>query len=114
MKSDAENITERVVSLEKFRADMEKSIDIEIGSQIREFSRMQALEIVVMELAVHLGVPVQRVKTRLDELQGTFHQQHLEEAERESSSFAARIDDRSLDEVPTDKGSGRLFPPTKE
>ena len=75
---------------------------------------MQALEVVVMELAVHLGIPEQRVRTRLEELQRKFHEYHLLEAERECPTFAAQIDDRVLDEVPTDKGSGRLFPPTAE
>jgi hypothetical protein len=109
-----DNLAERVAALEQFRADEEASFDAEIATQIRAFSRVQALEIVVMELAVHLGIPEPRVNQRLEELQRKLHDQHLQEAERMSSNFSARIDDRNLDEVPTDQGSGRLFPPKTE
>jgi hypothetical protein len=108
------DLTQRVIALEKFRADEEASFETEIGVQIRAFTRVQALEIVVMELAVHLGIPEPRVKQRLEELQRKFHDQHLQNAELLNSGFAARIDDRDLHDVPTDQGEGRLFPPKSD
>ncbi len=104
-------ILKRLEALEEYRADDEASVDLTIMTQLRAFTRVQALEVVVMELAVELGVSEARVKQRLDEVQRRFHDQHLKEAERKNSQFAASIDDRKLDEVPTDEEVGRLFPP---
>jgi len=109
-----DNLARRVAALEEYRADEESAFIAEIGTQIRMFSRVQALETVVMELAVHLGIPEARVKQRLEELQRKFHDRHLQDAEGTNSNFAAQIDDRSVDEVPTDQGNGRLFPPPIE
>jgi hypothetical protein len=104
-------ITRRLESLEEYRAADDGSVDLAIGAQIRMFTRVQALEVLVMELAVELGVSEGRVRQRLEEVQRRCHEQHLKEAEQRSYHFAARIDDRSLDEVPTDQEIGRLFPP---
>jgi hypothetical protein len=105
------DLIHRVTALEKYCAEEAASFEQLIGAQVLGFTKVQALEIVVVEMAIHLGIPAATVKARLEGLQKNLYDQHLQKAERMNSGFAARIDNRDLNDVPTEQEVDPLFPP---
>lgn len=105
------SIEDRLSNLEKFRSDVEKSVDIELGADLRLVSRVAAIETFILEIAAHLGVDRAHASARLANLQKAYHDNYLKQAESVQSSFAAHIDDRDVEEVPSGEHIEPLFPP---
>lgn len=93
----------------KIETDSEIQLVGHQGS-IRESARVSALFSFVRELCLHAGLSPEQFSRHLQARIDHYHDFYLRKVQDADDHLSGRIDNRTLDEVPTEGGFPPLFP----
>jgi len=79
-----------------------------MADQARETAEKMAMKTLVAELAMNAGITEERFVEALDERRRFFLDQLFQDSGEDG--FTAKMDDREIDEIPTNEGYTPLFP----
>ena len=101
------DIERRVASIEQLIAESEKLRTMTRSDQMVQDSRYWALHSMVKELAMRAGLSEDLFLHHFDLRKNHYHDRFLRGAESVAPGRAAELDERTLDDIPTEDG----FPP---
>ena len=106
-----ESLEDRVAFLEEYYRMHSGNHLPSLRQRAREEARIDALEIMLEEIASHLGVTHDEFSARFVDLQYRSLAAHLDQARTVSARLAAELDDRSLEQIDIGDEIPPLFGP---
>ncbi len=112
--SDIESLQRRIAELERtigqiIETDAEVQ-EVQHQGLLRENARVSALFSFVRELCLHAGVTQEQFQQHLEARINHYHAYYLEHLRNRDPNLAGRADNRTLDEVATERSFPPLFP----
>ena len=105
-----ESLSKRLESVESYVAKQLNQRDTRVSLRILDGTRSDTLQQALKEVSAQLGFSKEQFLSRFQEAARWHYDRRLQKASDSAPNLSARIDDRDLDQIPTDESPPQIFP----